>query len=91
MGTICSSHRQNVRTASPHKCKTVHTMAAHQDEPDAGLKQRDMLREAEDAADEEKSMSVRETFRYYKKAVVWSVVLSTALIMEGYDVSIVRP
>lgn len=53
------------------------------------LDERETLRQAEDAADEERNMTVREAFKYYRKAVLWSVVLSTALIMEGYDVVIV--
>lgn len=47
------------------------------------------LQDAEHAAEVEKDMSIRETFGIYKKAVVWSMILSTALIMEGYDVVIV--
>ncbi|KAJ7488343.1 trehalose transport-related protein [Mycena latifolia] len=37
----------------------------------------------------EHNMSVREAFRIHKKAVFWSVVLSAALIMEGYDVVVI--
>ncbi|KAJ7585660.1 maltose permease [Mycena floridula] len=42
------------------------------------------------AADKaEHNMSVKEAFRIHKKAVFWSVVLSAALIMEGYDVVVI--
>jgi SP family general alpha glucoside:H+ symporter-like MFS transporter len=37
----------------------------------------------------EHNMGVREAFRIHKKAVMWSVLLSAALIMEGYDVVVV--
>ncbi|KAJ7049352.1 trehalose transport-related protein [Mycena amicta] len=37
----------------------------------------------------EHKMSMREAFRIHKKAVFWSVVLSAALIMEGYDVVVI--
>lgn len=33
-----------------------------------------------------KAISLRQSFKVYPKAVMWSVFLSTALIMEGYDV-----
>lgn len=48
------------------------------------------LQNAEISASNEKNMSLRENMRVYKKAIAWSMVLSTALIMEGYDVVIVR-
>jgi SP family general alpha glucoside:H+ symporter-like MFS transporter len=48
-----------------------------------------LLKSAEDAANTNKAMSTRETFRVYRKAVLWSMILSTALVMEGYDVIIV--
>ena len=41
-----------------------------------------------DAADHE--LTLFAAFKKYKKAVFWSCLLSTALIMEGYDVVIVR-
>ena len=47
------------------------------------------LQHAENAANGEKDMGFRETFKIYRKAMMWSMILSTALIMEGYDVVIV--
>ncbi len=41
-----------------------------------------------DAAD--RTLTIWQAVRKYKKAVFWSTLLSTALIMEGYDVVIVR-
>ena len=41
--------------------------------------------EARAAADAEKRMSIREAFKLYPKAVGWSILLSTAIVMEGYD------
>ncbi|KAF5388947.1 hypothetical protein D9757_005152 [Collybiopsis confluens] len=41
-------------------------------------------------ADElEHKMTVREAFRSHKKAIFWSMALSGALIMEGYDVVVI--
>ena len=34
----------------------------------------------------EKRMSIREGLRLYPKAIGWSMLLSTAIVMEGYDV-----
>lgn len=41
-----------------------------------------------DAAD--RQLTIPQALKKYKKAVFWSCFLSTALIMEGYDVVIVR-
>lgn len=40
-----------------------------------------------DAAD--RQLTIPQALKKYKKAVFWSCFLSTALIMEGYDVVIV--
>lgn len=41
-------------------------------------------------ADEaEHTMSLKEAFHTHKKAIFWSMALSGALIMEGYDVVVV--
>jgi hypothetical protein len=45
--------------------------------------------QAADAAD--RQLTIMQALKKYKKAVMWSTLLSTALIMEGYDVVIVRP
>lgn len=44
--------------------------------------------QASDAAD--RNLTIWQALKKYKKAVLWSTLLSTALIMEGYDVVIVR-
>jgi len=44
--------------------------------------------EAQHAATDEKQMTLLQAIRLYPKAVGWSVVLSSALIMEGYDLAL---
>lgn len=44
--------------------------------------------EALHAAKDEKEMTSWKALRLYPKAVGWSVVLSSALIMEGYDLAL---
>jgi len=34
-------------------------------------------------------MSLLEAFRIYPKAIMWSVILSSSLIMEGFDTAVV--
>lgn len=45
-----------------------------------------LLNEAKEATNVEKSMSIRQAFKTYPKAVMFSIILSTAIVMEGYDV-----
>ena len=45
----------------------------------------DINNEAKHGTEDEKSMSLAEAFKLYPKAMGWSVLLSTAIIMEGYD------
>ncbi|KAK6199587.1 maltose permease [Scheffersomyces amazonensis] len=50
----------------------------------------DISNEAKSNDHKEKNMSLREGFRTFPKAVMWSVILSTALIMEGYDMNLLN-
>lgn len=44
-----------------------------------------LTHEAKDASEFEKRLSLVRALKLYPKAAAWSIVLSTALIMEGYD------
>jgi SP family general alpha glucoside:H+ symporter-like MFS transporter len=46
----------------------------------------DMALEAKCGTEKEHSMSLMQGLRLYPKAVGWSILLSTAIVMEGYDV-----
>ena len=48
----------------------------------------ELSNEAKDGESKEKSMTLMEGIRTYPKAAMWSVILSSALIMEGYDTSL---
>jgi hypothetical protein len=45
-----------------------------------------LLYEAKYATHVEKSMTILQAFKTYPKAVMFSMILSTGIIMEGYDV-----
>ncbi|KAJ7204956.1 MFS transporter [Mycena pura] len=47
---------------------------------------REMLRNAKVATDKEHQMSLMQGLRLYPKAIAWSVLISTCICMEGYDV-----
>ncbi|KAJ7046038.1 maltose permease [Mycena alexandri] len=77
-------------------------MATYAEDPSSGVLRTDNARLAHEIAnydevthdaakadEAEHNMSIREALRIHKKAVFWSVVLSAALIMEGYDVVVI--
>lgn len=45
-----------------------------------------VVAEARQATEDQHAMTLREGLRRYPKAVAWSMLLSTAIIMEGFDV-----
>jgi len=45
--------------------------------------------DAQVATDKEHDLSLVESLRAYPKAIAWSMLLSTAVIMEGYDTILV--
>jgi SP family general alpha glucoside:H+ symporter-like MFS transporter len=49
----------------------------------------DFKSQAKTATENELRMSLSEAFRRYPKAIGWSMLLSTAVIMEGYDLLLV--
>ncbi|OAG04873.1 sugar transporter [Paraphaeosphaeria sporulosa] len=48
-----------------------------------------LVAEADAANQRERGMPLTTAFRVYPKAIAWSMVLSSCLIMEGYDTSVV--
>ncbi|KAG5752102.1 hypothetical protein H9Q69_005670 [Fusarium xylarioides] len=44
---------------------------------------------AKQAAEEEHNLTLLQAIRKYPKAVMWSVLLSTSIIMEGYDIVLI--
>jgi hypothetical protein len=48
-----------------------------------------LISEAKEATDHEHDMGLFEAIRRYPKAVGWSILASTALVMEGYDLVVI--
>lgn len=42
------------------------------------------------AAQKEQKMTLWQGIKLYPKAVIWSVIISTTIAMEGYDISLVN-
>lgn len=48
-----------------------------------------LIGSAKAATNNERSMTVMEGIRLYPKAVAWSLLISTCIVMEGYDICLV--
>ncbi|KGO76997.1 Major facilitator superfamily domain, general substrate transporter [Penicillium italicum] len=49
-----------------------------------------VIQNAKAATEKEHSMTLMQGIRLYPKAVLWSVLISTCIVMEGYDISLVN-
>lgn len=49
-----------------------------------------IIQNAKAATEKEQKMSLLQGIRLYPKAVAWSVLISTCIAMEGYDISLVN-
>ncbi|KAI2618291.1 sugar transporter [Hypomontagnella submonticulosa] len=50
----------------------------------------DVIRNAKLATEKEHKMTLWQGLRLYPKAIAWSVLISTCIVMEGYDISLVN-
>ncbi|KAI0470641.1 sugar transporter [Xylariaceae sp. FL0804] len=50
----------------------------------------EVIRGARLATEKEHRMSLAEGVRLYPKAIAWSVLISTCIVMEGYDIALVN-
>lgn len=48
-----------------------------------------LVNEANEANERERCMKLSTAFKTYPKAIAWSMILSSCLIMEGYDTAII--
>lgn len=64
--------------------------------PEADLERQDTIaatkevNNAKSGADKEQNMTLLEGIRTYPKAIAWSILISTCIAMEGYDISLVN-
>ncbi|KAF9886286.1 hypothetical protein FE257_011899 [Aspergillus nanangensis] len=49
----------------------------------------DLVQQAQQSDTADRQLTIRQALKKYKKAVFWAMLLSTSLIMEGYDLVII--
>ena len=67
-------------------------MVSHHDEKhlsDHHVSEKEINEDARVATTKEHDLTLRQGLRAYRKAIMWSVLLSSAVIMEGYDTILV--
>ncbi|KAM0547302.1 hypothetical protein ACHAPJ_010437 [Fusarium lateritium] len=63
--------------------------AEHESGAATGAVPAELVHEAAVGSDDEQSLTLRQALKIYRKGVFWSLVISTAVIMEGYDMALV--
>lgn len=49
----------------------------------------ELIQRAQDGNAADRDLTIRQALKKYRKAVLWSLVLSISLVMEGYDLVMV--
>ncbi|RBR25253.1 uncharacterized protein FIESC28_01988 [Fusarium coffeatum] len=73
---------------SDEKVATVAPMASNDADP--SKTHPDVIDHARAAADKEQKMTLMQGIKLYPKAVGWSVLISTCIVMEGFDIVLVN-
>ncbi|CEL01397.1 Putative Alpha-glucoside permease [Aspergillus calidoustus] len=68
----------------------VKGQASAQDRQDSPTPMAKIIENAKAATEKEQKMTLLQGIKLYPKAVIWSVVISTCIAMEGYDISLVN-
>jgi len=58
-------------------------------EDKAQISELEKLADAQDANAQEHELSFREALKLYPKGIFWSIIMSTAVVMEGYDTKLI--
>lgn len=61
-----------------------------QDQSDSAKNHRTIIENARAAAAKEQGMTLWRGLQLYPKAIGWSLLISTCIVMEGYDISLVN-
>ncbi|KAG5752245.1 hypothetical protein H9Q70_005106 [Fusarium xylarioides] len=79
--------------APPSKDTPENTAAvdsAAEDNTDPSKTHINIVEHARSAAHKERTMTLRQGIKLYPKAIFWSILISTCIVMEGYDISLVN-
>lgn len=85
---------QDMVTPAPPSKDTPENRAAvdsaAEDNTDPSKTHINIVEHARSAAHKERTMTLRQGIKLYPKAIFWSILISTCIVMEGYDISLVN-
>ncbi|KAG6071570.1 hypothetical protein E4U15_007430 [Claviceps sp. LM218 group G6] len=81
------SHSESGRRQPPEGTRVNDNGQGHSVLPNA---HHDVIANARSAAAKEQRMTLWQGLKLYPKAVCWSLLISTCIVMEGYDISLVN-
>lgn len=92
---MASSDAQNEKAAVAEAPSTHET---HKEQPDSEKQPnqavhgtaRDFITSAKNATDKEHNMTLLQGIKTYPKAIAWSMLISTCIVMEGYDICLIN-
>lgn len=73
-----------------HPIENVVREPAEDPMADTAKTHNNVIHGARAAAEKERNMTLLQGLRLYPKAVAWSVLISTCIVMEGYDITLVN-
>jgi SP family general alpha glucoside:H+ symporter-like MFS transporter len=76
-------------TTPARRTSIVHVDSDHVRKITATMENPHLVHDAAKATKAEQSMTLLQGLRLYPKAIAWSVLLSAAIIMEGYDINLI--
>lgn len=76
-------------TMDANQSKYVEEKDVAQASVHASISEKEVTEDARLATSREHNLSVRQGIKAYKKAIGWSILMSSAVIMEGYDTILV--
>lgn len=92
-GTPDPQHAGNRENKAPNAIEQPEETLDHYhsvESPSSDSSMTKVIQNAKAATEKEQNMSLLQGIKLYPKAVAWSVLISTCIAMEGYDISLVN-
>lgn len=81
---------QPVTAPAPAIEEPAPTTAVPADDPALDKTHINVVNHARAAAEKEQNMTLMQGVRLYPKAIMFSIIISTCIVMEGYDISLIN-
>lgn|SRR5688572_32609247 len=79
----------DVQQQNPPATAEGHATTAAGEEPELSKTHQSVFEHARLASGKEQTMTLMQGLKLYPKAIAFSIIISTCIVMEGYDISLV--